>query len=133
MQKMFFVTVKWLNSLVSNISCSIRSDKMIVLEKYKWLQKAIGMDPIGERYNIILRFLFSVLFASFNSMVSIFCILNIHGGIEQTSAILPAICGVMSAMLTYWHQLINRKQFYSILFDLQKIVKERKCIEKTRI
>lgn len=106
---------------------------MIILEKYKWIQNAIGVDPLGGRYNIILRFLFSVLFVSFNSMVSIFFILNIHGGIEQTSSILPAICGVMSAMLTYWHQLINRKQFYSILFDLQKIVKERKWNEKVRI
>lgn len=122
---MFFVTVKCLISFVSNIS-GIQSDKMIVLEKYKWLQKAIGMNPLGGRNNILLRILFSLLFVSFNLMVSIFFILNIHDGIQKTFSILPAICGVMSALLTYWHLLINRKQFYSILFELQKIVNESK-------
>lgn len=95
---------------------------MIVLEKYKLLQKAIGLNPDGGHGNTAVRVLISVLFLFLNLFVLIYFFLNIHDNIDRALSVLPALCGGISIMAVYWHLLIRRERFYSLLCDLQDIV-----------
>lgn len=102
----------------------IPSSKMIILEKYKWLQKSLGLDPLGGIENILVRILYLVTLISFNSTELIFIILNIRDGIEQAAPALAPIGALVSVMISYGYLLINRKVYYFLLHELQEIVNE---------
>lgn len=82
------------------------------------------MVPRGGRHNIIGRIVYSMIFLLFSSLTPPFLALNIDQGIDQ---ILPLVCIIFAHVAIippYFHLLFNRKQFYSLLDELQDIVDE---------
>lgn len=97
---------------------------MIILEKYRLLEKSLGLDPLGGPRNVLLRTVILTVFFSFNSMELVFIISNIRGDIEETASALAPICGVGPAMATYALLLIFRERYYSLMNGMQDIVGE---------
>lgn len=99
---------------------------MIILEKYKFLEKLVGMNPVGRIGNIILRTIYLDTLISFNLMETIFIILNIRDSFEQAATALSPLCGVLPAMANYMYLLINREEYFSLSKELQDVVSESK-------
>lgn len=97
---------------------------MIILAKYKFLQKLIGLDPLGGFENIVLRFIYWFLLFSTAMLISIFFFLNIHDDIHRAWGALTALIAFTTVVTTYSHLLIYRHRFYSLLDELQDIVNE---------
>lgn len=97
---------------------------MIILAKYKLLQKLIGLDPLGALENIVVRITYWLLLFSTAGLISIFFIVNIHDDIHRAWGALTAIIAFTTVVTTYSHLLIYRDRFYSLLDDLQDIVNE---------
>lgn len=97
---------------------------MIILEKYKLLQKLVGLNSDGGCEKKILQILYLVTLNSFLLIELIFIILNIRNGIDQAAAGLAPMCGVLPAILSYEYLLINRERYYSLLMGMQVIVNE---------
>lgn len=115
------------NSIVLNVVRDKRKSKevkMIILEKYRLLQKLIGLHEGGGRERILIRILYSVVLISFNSIEVIYIILNARDGIEQAVSGLCAIGGIIPALASYAYLLVNRKRYYSVLDEMQQIVDE---------
>lgn len=114
-------------SITNNIPGNYRtSDEMEVLEDYKFIQKLMGLNPIGGLENIILRVIYSILLLSSDLLISIFFISKIYDDIYRALAALPAIFGFTLLMTTNWYLLITRKRFHSLLDELQDIFNESK-------
>lgn len=99
---------------------------MIVLEKYKLVEKLVGFNPHGGVENTILRIVYMVTFISFNIMELIFVILNVQNGFDRLVMVtaICAFCGVVPVMFSYAHLWINLKRYYALLDDLQQIINE---------
>lgn len=97
---------------------------MIILEKYRLLEKFIGLSPDGRIENIISQTIFVHTLISFNLMELIFIIVNSQYGFEKAATALSPICGVIPAMADYIFLLFNRKQYYSLLREMQDIVND---------
>lgn len=95
---------------------------MIVFGKYKFLLQMSGLDPHGGRKNVVARIVFSVLFALFILLTSIFFILNFRRNIGRVMPIVPLYLGFTAIIATYIQLLTNRRDFHSLLEDMQDIV-----------
>lgn len=95
---------------------------MIVFEKYRLMERLIGLDPIGGRGRIFLRFINLVPITLFNLMELAFIISNINHDIHQVISALAPLFGAIPPMASYIHLLINRHRYHSLLNDLQDIV-----------
>lgn len=97
---------------------------MIVLEKYKLIQKLMGLDPQGGFEKFILRFIFSIVFILCFSTITIYFISNIHDDVYRVWAVLTSDFPTVSLMSSYFHLMIYRGRYQSLLNDLQDIVNE---------
>lgn len=95
---------------------------MIILEKYRFLEKFVGLNPLGGRKSIVLQFIHLFIFILFNLMETIVFILNMRVNLNLASNAMCALCGVLPPMATYGHLLINRERYYSVLREMQDIV-----------
>lgn len=95
---------------------------MIVLEKYRLMERLIGLDPLGGRGQVFLRFIHSVPITLFNLMELAFIISNIADGVDQVIYAVAPLFGAIPPMACYIHLLINRHRYHSILNDLEDIV-----------
>lgn len=87
-------------------------------------QKFNGLDPQGGHRNTIARVVYSVLFISFNSLTSIYIALNFRRNPDQALYAVSIVVANSAYIPTYFHLLINREQFYSLLSDMHDIVHE---------
>lgn len=97
---------------------------MIVLAKYKLLQKLIGLGPLHELINVILRSIYLTKFISLLSLGSISFILNIRDDVYGAMATLTVIFGTLSVLTTYLHLLISRERFSSLLDKLREVTEK---------
>lgn len=97
---------------------------MIVLAKYKLLQKLMGLDPRGGLENVILRFLYFFVFILCLLSLLIFLFSKAYDDIYRLWAVLLPIMATTSLMASYLYLVIYRGRFYSLLDDLQDIVNE---------
>lgn len=97
---------------------------MIIFGKYKFLLKMSGLDPQGGCENSIARIVNSISFFLFSLMMSIFLALNFHRDIDQSLSVGSIIIAHIAIISTYFQLLINRKQFYLLLVELQDIADE---------
>lgn len=95
---------------------------MIVLSEFKLLHKLMGLNPLGGRGNLAIRFFYFVVGLSGVVAFTIFFVLNVHKDIFRAAAALPSVTGFILFMTNYMHLLIRRKRFYSLIDELQKIV-----------
>lgn len=98
---------------------------MIILERYRLLERLAGLDPLGGRISLIVRIIHLVTFISISAMESIFIILNIHDGIDRAAPALAPLCGIIPGMAYLAHLLMNRERYYSVLNEMQEIVNNR--------
>lgn len=97
---------------------------MIVLQGYKFIQKIIGLGPLGALVNITVRFTFLAVFISFILATSIYFVLNIHDEVYKAMTTLPAIFSMIPIGVSYLHLLIGRERFRSLLDELNGVTNE---------
>lgn len=85
-------------------------------------QRITGLDPQGGRRNTMVRIVYLVLFISFYLSTAIFVALNFHQNIDQALYDVTIINGNSAFALTFSYLSINRKQFYSLLADMEDIL-----------
>lgn len=96
--------------------------EMIIFEKYRLMEKLIGLDPLGGRRNTVIRIVYSVAFTSF-ILMEIFAInLNIHDGLDRVALVVTSLFGAIPMMISYGHLLISRDHYHSISSEMQDIV-----------
>lgn len=95
---------------------------MIIFGKYRFLLQMSGLDPHGGRKNVVARIVFSVTFALFILLTSIFFVLHFRRDVGRVMPIVPLYLGFLAIIATYFHLLTNREAFYSLLEDLEDIV-----------
>lgn len=101
---------------------------MIILQKYRLLERLIGLDAHVGWERIFVRIVYLVSFISFNLMELIFIILNIHDGIDQAIPALAPISGAFPLLACYGHLLINRDRYYYLMNEMQDIVNGSACL-----
>lgn len=99
---------------------------MIILGKYNMLLQVTGLDPHGGCKNVIARIVFSILYFLFNLLSIIFLVLTFGDNLEQTLLLMLIIFSHLAIIPSYFHMVINRKRFHSLLDELQDIVQESK-------
>lgn len=106
---------------------------MIILRKYKMLLQVTGLalDPHGGCKNVIARIVFSILYFLFNLLSIIFLALTFGDNLEQTLLLMLIIFSHLAIIPSYFHMVINRKQFHSLLDELHDIVQESKDARST--
>lgn len=97
---------------------------MIVLAKYKLLQKLIGLAPLHGLVNVILRSMYLTKFTSLIFLTSVYFILNIHDDVYGAMATVTGISGTLSVLATYSHLLMSRERFSSLLEKLREVTEE---------
>lgn len=99
---------------------------MIIFENYKFLEKLVGFYPHSRYRNIVIRTVYLTSLISFTLMESIFIVVNSQDNPIQAVTALGMICGVLPAILSYAHLMINHKGYYSLFNEMQNIVDESK-------
>lgn len=97
---------------------------MIIFGEFKLVLQISGLDPEGGRRNLIARIIFSILFVLFNLTATVFLIRSFVRDIEQILLIMPVYLAYHATIVIYIHLLMNRKEFYSLLDELQDILEE---------
>lgn len=97
---------------------------MIILEKYKLLEKLIGLNPSGRIENIILRTVYLVILMTFNLMELIYIVVHFREGIDRAAPALAPFSGVFPALANYIYLVMDRQRYYSLLTEMQDFVNE---------
>lgn len=97
---------------------------MIILEKYKLLEKLVGLNPFGRIENVILRTIYLVTLITFNLMELIYIVVHFREGIDRTAPALTPFTGIFPALANYIYLVMNRKRYYSLLAEMQDFVNE---------
>lgn len=97
---------------------------MIMFGKYKFVLEMCGLNPQGGRKNHMARIVYSVIFFFFTLLTSTFLALNFQRDTDQSLSVVCILLSHMAIISTYFHLLINRKQFYALLDEMQDIVNE---------
>lgn len=114
------VRVKRANDLKRNP----KYNKMMILQRYKFLEKLVGLNPSGGVENIVLRVIYIVTLLSFQLMELIYVIVNIRYGIDKAASAMAPLTGVFPAPANYIYLVFSRAHYYSLLKELQGIVNE---------
>lgn len=100
----------------------IAAREMIIFEKYKLLERLIGLRPFGGWESTFVRTIYLAAFISINIMELMFIIWNIDDGVEVAAPALAPLAGAFTALACYGHLLINLDRYRSLLNELQDIV-----------
>lgn len=92
---------------------------MTIFLKFIIFQKITGLDPQGGWRNTIVQIAYSLLFVSFYLLTTIFIALNFGQNLDQALYDVSVMNANSAFVLTYFHLLMNRDQFYSLLGELQ--------------
>lgn len=95
---------------------------MLILKKYRLLERLLGFHPPGGRINICLRIIHLISYISFAWMELSFIILNIRDGIDKVASALAPFCGILPAIACCVHLLIYRERYHCLLNEMQDIV-----------
>lgn len=98
--------------------------KMIVLEKFKFFQNILGLDPRGGLKNIIVRVIYWIILFSCELACLMFFLINLHEDMFQSMAVMPVVSVFISHVAIYSYLLVNRRNLNSLLDELQEIVNE---------
>lgn len=97
---------------------------MIILREYKWLQKVLGLNPLGGLENIILQMVYLVPLFTCDVMFTIYFALNISENSYRAMTALPGCFAFTVLIAIYSHLLTRRERFYLLIDELQGIVNE---------
>lgn len=97
---------------------------MVVLREFKSLQKFIGVSPSCGFGNIVVQVIYWITLFSWNLTFIFYFLLKFRNDIYGALGSMPPFVGFTLLLMTYWHLLIGREQFYSLVAELEDIVNE---------
>lgn len=97
---------------------------MIILKRYRLLERLIGLGPFGGKGDMVSRTAYLLVNSSLVAMELAFIILNIHDGIERAVSAFAPLFAAITTLACYIHLFINRRSYHSLLNEMQKIVNE---------
>lgn len=96
---------------------------MAIFGNFIFLQIVTGFDPDGGRRNTIVRMVYVLLFGLFYLTTLKYIAMHVRqDNINQALYVVPIMNAYTAFVLTYIYVFINRKQFYALLDDMEKIV-----------
>lgn len=119
-----FPSQSWLTLFFRNNIFWRNIQKMNIFGNFIILQITAGLDPQGGRRNTIFRIIYAMLFGLFYLFTSIFITKNLRSNIDAALYDVSIINGNTAFVLTYIYLVIYRKQFYSLLEDMEDIVQQ---------
>lgn len=110
---------------------------MILFGKHYFYLQLIGLNPQGERRDIIRRTIVSVTFVSLIIMTLTSLLLNLHQKFNVVLLVVQIFFGYGAIIAEYFSLLLNRKYLSALSGELGEIVLESRwrffCIFSTRI
>lgn len=101
-----------------------KGTNMIFLGKLKFLQKAVGLDPLGGLGTNIVLSIYFIGFAILHFMVSTFIVLNIRNNVNVALSAVPIFFGLTSAIFIFCNLVVKQENVNSLLSDLLDIVEK---------
>lgn len=112
----------WFGKSLQSPKENLKWFKMIVFGKYRFIPEMIGLDSQGGWRDYIVRIILSITLIVWMSIASIWIVLHFRDGSDEWLFLVITFLSYGAVIATYFHLIINRKQFYSFLDEMNRMV-----------